>query len=190
MSVLARTNPFRAERIHSLKFRFHNDTWEQVLRRLELVDFRGAVVGPQGSGKTTFLFELGRQLQVLGHATQYFCIGQDKELNKVEWSKLANLQPGLTLLVDGTEILGPLRWYQFGVRTQTARAVIITRHAPCRWPTILSTHTTPALVADLITELLGSRLDPPDNDEVKRLFEIHRGDARQILRACYDSYSV
>src|SRR5579872_7088573 len=59
----ARDNPFRSEQIENLGYRLEGTTWMELLARCERLGYRCAVVGPYGSGKTTFLEELEKKLQ-------------------------------------------------------------------------------------------------------------------------------
>jgi hypothetical protein len=49
----ARDNPFAVRRVLKLRYRLSESGWDELLARLERLDHRAAIVGAEGSGKTT-----------------------------------------------------------------------------------------------------------------------------------------
>ena len=91
-------------------------------------------------------------------------------------------------MLDGAEQMGRLDWLQFHRRTQTAGGLIITSHRPGRLPTLLGCATTPALLTEIVTELLG---DPRSAAalQLDELYQRHAGNLRHALRELYDVYA-
>ena len=54
----ARDNPFSVERLHAVRYRTKEATFDEILQRLDEMNYRAAIVGPEGSGKTTLLGNL------------------------------------------------------------------------------------------------------------------------------------
>ena len=48
--VPARQNPFAIDRVTSLPFRLPEGDWPALMTRLQDLNYRGAVVGPHGTG--------------------------------------------------------------------------------------------------------------------------------------------
>ena len=46
-------NPFDSESLHLVPYGFDQTNWDSLLARLESLHYRAAVVGAEGSGKTT-----------------------------------------------------------------------------------------------------------------------------------------
>ena len=67
----ARENPFRMDRLEQVRYRPQGTTWGAILARLEALRWRAAVVGPEGSGKTTFLEDLAGILRGQGFEVRY-----------------------------------------------------------------------------------------------------------------------
>jgi ABC-type lipoprotein export system ATPase subunit len=54
----AKDNPFAVDRIGQIRYEPAAESWENLLVRLAAMDYRGAIVGPCGSGKTTLCEDL------------------------------------------------------------------------------------------------------------------------------------
>jgi len=67
-AVPAHANPFRVALTDALMYRPRNEDWPTMLARLEAMGWRGAVVGPHGSGKTTLIQSLVPALRQRGFA--------------------------------------------------------------------------------------------------------------------------
>ena len=183
----ARDNPFRVDRLHSLGFRPQGFTWKQLLSRLSAHDYRVSIVGPEGTGKSALLEQLGHQLEALGHRTRSIRLagGERRFLASGFERKLAReLQGDEILLFDGGDHLGPIAWQRFRIRMRRAKGIVITNHNHTRLPTLVTTQTSPSLLRDLITELAPGNWLP--RDELHALFTRTGGNVRRALRALYD----
>lgn len=186
----ARDNPFRTERILSLRYRFQGMTWPELLRQCERLRYRAAVIGPYGSGKTTLLEDLEPKLAEQGFATRL--VRAPNQHASFPPGFIAQLASQVTsreiILFDGAEQLRPLAWQWFKFRTRRAGGLIITAHKPGLLPTLWECRTSPLLLADLAAALLGhnpAELCP----HAKVLFGKHHGNLRDALRECYDILS-
>lgn len=187
----ARDNPFRVERLHALAYRLPAGLdWPAVFHRLAALGQRAAVVGPEGHGKTTFLLELAQRLEVeswrvthlrLEHRQRWFHADQRARCRRLGREDF--------LLVDSVEQLSTAGRAWLAWASRRAGGVVVTSHQPDRLPTLLVCETTPALLADLLAELLRDlgpaqavALGPLAAD----LFHHHQGNVRAVLRALYD----
>jgi ABC-type hemin transport system ATPase subunit len=62
----ARDNPFATVHVHRIRYRFDGLTWDQFMERLAQWNYRGAIVGPEGTGKSTLLEDLRPRLAERG----------------------------------------------------------------------------------------------------------------------------
>ena len=62
----ARDNPFSTARLQHIRYRFQAGSWDGFLEDLKQRRYRGAIVGPEGTGKTTLLEDLEPRLRDLG----------------------------------------------------------------------------------------------------------------------------
>jgi|DewCreStandDraft_4_1066084.scaffolds.fasta_scaffold119774_2 hypothetical protein len=179
----ARDNPFASARLHQLRYRLRGATWEDILARLEQLDWRAAVVGPHGSGKTTFLETLAPRLRARGFQIRLVRLSEDHPCfapDQLEPVFAGQDQRPLVML-DGAEQLGAWAWRRFLRRTRQAHGLLITTHQPGRLPTLWRCKTTPDLLAALVEELQPRSVAP-----VGMLFDRHAGNLRGALRELYD----
>lgn len=183
----ARDNPFRTERILSVRYRLEGATWPALLKRCEELQYRGALVGPHGSGKTTLLEDLDKKLRQQGFATRFLRLDHDHP--RFEPGILRRLTLELSsreiLLFDGAEQMDPVRWRWFKWRTARAGGLIITVHRPGRLPTLWECRTSPVLLAEIMAQLLGERSSHMP-ERSRHLFQKYQGNLRDALRECYD----
>lgn len=198
----ARHNPFRSERVEALRFRLSEGDWSALLDRLAAQRYRGAIVGPKGSGKTTLLLELAARLRGLGFAVDTVMADGAGPLSREASSALrprARSGQGI-LLLDGADRLGWWSWRRLRAALPAHRGLVVTLHRPGRLETLHTCRTSPALLAELVTELMQAADDRVsaarggafdlDDLSVARLFRASGGDLRQALRRLYDRWAV
>jgi hypothetical protein len=189
--VLARDNPFAAHRVLEVRFRLSGRSWEDLLARLARLRYRAAIVGLRGAGKTTLLEDLELRLPPLGFRPRPLRL--DQEHRRLERSFEAEFFQSLgardVVLLDGAEQMPRLAWWRFRRRCRTAAGLVITSHHPGRLPTLIECQTTPALLGEIVAQLLGDgqAVSPQD---IQRLHIRHRGNLRDALRELYDWFSV
>ena len=195
--MIASANPFRADCVEALPFRFVDGNWDALLARLEARGWRGALVGPKGSGKTTLLESLRRHfvqrgmivtaLRLSARAAERRPSGAPR--TPLPWRRLARLGPGDALLLDGAEQLGWPAWWRLRATTRRAGAVVVTTHRTGRLPAAALTRTTPALLEALVRALTPPG-DLPTPSAIQILFDQHQGNVRAALASLYDDWSV
>ncbi len=189
----ARENPFAVQRVERLLVfepAWLGLSWEEILARLGKLNYRAAVVGPHGSGKTTFLDGLEERLSKEGMSVTRLRLndesGAESKRQAVERAGAAG--PKDLLFFDGAEQLGPWGWWRLNRAARLAKGLILTQHRPGRLPTLFRTRATPAMLEAFANTLLegrdaGAR---PSPEELLTLFQHHRGNLREALLGCYD----
>ena len=183
MGVSARENPFRVERLHGVRYWEPGLTLDALADRAETQQWRCALVGGHGQGKTTLMLELGEHLAARGLPVQSAQVGDESH-----WENNVSPDPATIYLLDGAERLSPTAWLAFRWRMRAAKGMIITAHAPGRLPTLHTCRSTPETVSHLLRAL-----EPPDLDALlarsSMLHLQHAGDCRVILFALYDEFA-
>jgi hypothetical protein len=180
-------NPFRSEVIDGIRFRPQGCTWEDLLERLESLEWRAAIVGAEGTGKTALLDELAERSP--RRAARVELHGGETDPLPAAVDQLPEA-PGADTVVffDGAEQLGPFAWLRFRRRVGRAAGLVITSHRPGRLPSLILTTTSPTLLHDLVAEIV-----PDDIDALapglEALFDRHDGNVRSCLRDLYDLYA-
>jgi hypothetical protein len=190
----ARDNPFAAQRLEAIPYRFSEMAWADLIGRLADLRFRGALVGLHGRGKTTLLEELARRLELRGLRTRAITLHEgDRRLSRKQRQTLfRGLSSHDVLLVDGAEQLSRLAWLEIRTRSRAAGGLVITSHHPGLLPTLHECHTSPELLAGIIVEMVelaGPVADRPLPSS-EELFVRHGGNVRDALRELYDRYAA
>lgn len=181
----ARDNPFSTDRVLRVRYRLRDTTWPELLLRLEALNHRAAIVGPEGAGKTTLLEDLEPHLVARGFRVKHLRL--DDLQPAFDRAFLARFCDELSdrdvILFDGAEQLGFLAWQMFQRRTRAAGGLIITCHRSGVLPTLIRCRTDAQLLSDLIDTLRGDLPLACDRDA---LFARHNGNIRCALRELYD----
>lgn len=181
--MIAKNNPYNTERVATLlpfDPQWIGECWEGIERRLQELGGRGCVVGPHGSGKTTFLESFARRLRNRGE--EVVTLFLNRQQRRIPEDFYQQLSARSVLLFDGAEHLGWLARRRFLKRCSHLRMIVTTGHRPSRLPTLFQTKVSP----EVLERCMG-RLDPDgDNGMAEELFERHAGNLRHALLECYD----
>jgi hypothetical protein len=181
--IAAKDNPFATERVEALlpyEPEWIGQSWAAIDAAFARHDRRGAVVGPHGSGKTTFLETLARRLRESGEDVAPLFINRQRR--SIAPAYFTALTDRTIILFDGAEQLGPIAWRRFLNRTRHTRGLIVTAHRISRLPTLFETDASPTVLQRCI-----ERLDPEFTaGKSDALFDRHRGNLRHALLECYD----
>src|SRR5688500_14871545 len=161
------------------------------MERLEALNRRGAIVGPHGSGKTTMLEDLAERLEAAGLETIF--VRLDLVTPSLSLRRLGELSRRMTrsavLLIDGADLLP--RWQWLYLKWSTARrggGLVVTSHRPALLPVLHHSTTSPALLREVVAEVITPEPIPPTVD-IDRLYSAHQGNLREALRGLYDQYA-
>jgi hypothetical protein len=178
-------NPFNVQKLRSLRYRLAGQTWNDLLDRLAALDWRAAIVGPHGHGKTTLLQDLMPRLEARGFRIRSVMLHTGgRRLGREQRDLLfRDLDPRDILCVDGAEQLGRWSWLALRLRSRAAGGLLITSHRHGLLPTLVNCETTPDLLAGIVRDLLGGAGEGVDPAE---LLARHNGNVRDALWELYD----
>jgi len=185
----ARDNPFSVDRVHAIRYRPLDVTFDEILLRLRELNYRAAIVGPDGSGKTTLLEDLQQALERQGLKTRMVFVNDTASLDGPACRRLlSELNRDEILLLDGADLISRACWSLLKRHTIThALGLIITSHRSGLLPTLIDCATSPALLQEIVKEL-----QPADHpiaaDLLDRLYQHHHGNIRACLRGLYDLF--
>ncbi|MBN1507072.1 MAG: ATP-binding protein [Sedimentisphaerales bacterium] len=183
----ARDNPFAAERVARIRYRFAGTSLDDLLSRIEKMSYRGAIVGPEGSGKTTLLEDLRDALECQGVGTKLLFVNDASPLPEPRCRRfLSELDPQELVLLDGADAIRRSSWRLLRDHTSSrAAGLVITSHRPGLLPTLIECSTTPALLCGIVTDLAPQGC-PISVAQIDDLYTRHHGNLRTCLRELYD----
>jgi hypothetical protein len=192
-------NPFNVQKLRSIRYRLSGQTWDSLLERLATLNWRAAIVGPHGHGKTTLLQDLMPRLEAHGFRIRSVMLHTgDRRLGREQRDLLfRDLGPRDILCVDGAEQLGRWSWLALRLRSRAAGGLLITSHRAGMLPTLVDCETTPELLAGIVRDLLGGagearqagmeqRTDTVERPDPVELWARHGGNVREALWEMYD----
>jgi hypothetical protein len=187
----ARDNPFSTARLQHIRYRFQGGSWDGFLEDLKQRRYRGAIVGPEGTGKTTLLEDLEPRLRDLGFTPVRLRLTQEAPRFSPVMQQMidSRVSDRHILLFDGSEQMGWLAWKRFLWRLGEIGGLIITRHRAGRLPTVHRCTTSPDLLGGIARELLEGNADLTQK-QVHDLFRRHHGNLRDALRDLYDRFAL
>ncbi len=177
----AHLNPFRASRIDALPYVPVDQSWDRMLTRLVQMNFRGAIVGPHGTGKTTLVQSLIPRLNERGFGVHHGHITEaSPRLPKSWWCALNQCDEQTIIIIDGAERIHWWPWHRLLRLTANACGLLITAHEEGRLPTWIRTRVTTQVMLQLLNEL-----EPHGMHDAAQLLARHHGNARSVLRECF-----
>lgn len=190
----ARDNPLRSERVERLlpfQPQWLGTDWDEIMDRLRRLSWRGAVVGPHGSGKSTMLRGLAERLRQLGdwppaHSLQLGAEPERRLARDQLAALLAAARRGEFLMIDGAEQIGPFTWCRIRRAARSAVGLVITSHRRGRLPLLLATSTSPVTLERCLQRLLPGEPPPFSPEQVRELWRRHRGNVREALWEAYN----
>lgn len=184
--MLAKDNPLNTNRIESLSYRFYDDSFSSMLKRLGDLNHRAALVGPEGSGKTTLLLELKEHLEDSGIKAHLY--GLKKDRKKIPWQFwFKDFEPNSIILLDGAEQLSLLEFNLLKLKTQGLKGIVITSHRSGLLPTLLECTTSIELFEELLEKLVP--VDKPSRKSIEAAFKKHSGNIRMAFLELYDEFA-
>jgi len=164
-----------------LGFRLQGTSWDGLFDRLRALGNCGAILGPHGHGKTTFLDAFEAEFVARGHRVQRFFLN-DASPRLPDMLQFADDE---VVILDGAERLSWPLWRRFLWHARHARGIVITVHAGRRLPVLFTCTTSLPLMDNLLRELW-PEAPAHVRDDARDLFHRHDGNLRSVFRALYD----
>jgi hypothetical protein len=163
-------------------------TLETLVVQMAAADWRGQIIGPHGSGKSSLLAALRPALEAAGRELEWFALRLGQRSLPANARMAADWSATTQIVIDGYEQLGwPARWWiQRAARRQKA-GLLVTAHTDVGLPTLWNTLASEPLAQRIVAELLaGDELIAPE--DVSRCYQSHGGNVREMLLGLYDLY--
>lgn len=197
-------NPFATRYIRPGALAYHfpaEGSLAGLIDRLADCGWRGEILGPHGSGKSTLVRSLIPELTSRGMHVSLFTLRQGSrrlpptEGDGVEWFPPGGDEaapPGVVSrlwIIDGAEQLSWFAWWRLrGDCWWNGRGLIVTTHRPLGLPTLIRTSTTADLAWQLVRKLLAADQRSISQADVEEAFRRQDGNLRETLLALFDVY--
>jgi hypothetical protein len=186
----AKDNPFKVSSLEKIEFVFNNTDWPELLERLKVMNYRGALVGHHGSGKSKLLNEFEQKLIDKDFRIRKLFLNMDTR--KFPPGFLPTFYSKLTandiIMFDGAEQLSKMAWNRFEKKSSAAGGLVITCHEPGMLPTLIETESSVELFKRILAGIAPEEVDSLGN-ELEPLLKKHSGNLRDAFRELYDTYS-
>jgi hypothetical protein len=191
LGKLPTTNPFASACVRpgALPFVFPAGVDATVLvDRLRANAWRGQIIGPHGTGKSTLLHALAPAIAAAGRNVHWLrppgCLVVSEETTQ----KFDRNAPTL-LVIDGFEQFSPWSrwWRKFGAQRDNA-GLLVTAHCDMGLPMLYETQVDEALAQRLVATLVDGQTNLIDPRDVAQALREHQGNLRDALFALYDVY--
>lgn len=160
----------------------------EVVERLRAHGWRGSILGPEGTGKTTLLEDIEASLRVEGLAIHWIRLNLDSTVDERREAarRVRRMGASECCFFDGGEVLGWLAWRRLvGAVKRNGCGLVATVHRPSPLPVIYRTEADPGRTVSLARELAGEHWTPKMEGVALSSFREGRGNAREVFRACY-----
>lgn len=189
------TNPFstRWVRPGAVAYRFASGfDAEALVARLRDFGWRGAIVGPHGSGKSALLATLAPQVEQSGLIVRSVTLHDGQRRLPGDFAWPACDEPRGVIVVDGYEQLGWIaRWKLNSHCRRSGWGLLVTVHscgAAAEFPVLYRASPNLATVERLIEEQLPPHDGLIQAGEIAAAFRDHHGNVRETFFSLYDLF--
>ncbi len=180
----AKHNPFATSKVLQVRYTPQDCSWDDLLERLEYLQYRTAIVGACGSGKTTLIEDMHQRLTQQGLACRSIFVTIDVKVPFKTIRQILNTGVFDVLLIDGADHLNGLVWRWIKGATKRRKiGLVVTSHTPGMLPTLIECDTSPGLLSNIVTRLTPNTTDP---QLIENIYHKHNGNIRDALRQLYD----
>ena len=178
-------NPFatrRLERVLAFDPKLIGESWEGLHARWQSLGRSAFVVGPHGSGKTTFLDGFAEQLEA--PVTRFFFNEQACFLTHFDRKRMQGAA-GTVWLVDGDLHLPRSERRELMGASSLSSGLLVARHRVWRGPVLLRLKATAGLARELLRRAAPEHLERLQPQLPSRLARTS-GNLRELWMDCYD----
>jgi hypothetical protein len=188
------TNPFATcwTRPGALKFQFvDGESSERLLARLAASKWRGEIIGPHGSGKSTLVETLKPRLADAGFSVAAVTLRDGERCLPAGFLRRALTAVRPLVIVDGFEQLSWLSRQRLRFRIRRAAAgLVVTSHAPTGLPTLFQTQPDLSLARQLVSTLTEENFSSVSAADVAASHACHGSNFRELLFTLYDRHET
>lgn len=188
------TNPFatRYTRPGALRFRFPaGEDESKLVERRRLSHWRGQIVGPHGSGKSSLLAALAPALEAAGRRVRIVALHEGErrlKFTRRDWDEFSSSS---LLIIDGYEQLGRLARWSVDVNCRRRGCgLLVTTHRDLGLPLLFTTDARLDLAIELAHELLPVGQQAIRDADIEAAWRNRRGDMREMLFDLYDLFEL
>jgi len=195
--VCAKNNPFIVDRTDAIAFGFEETDFENIesfAKHAQTFNFRGAILGRHGRGKTTLQHDLHSWLCEHEIDCEFVFLPREKDLQTGAIENIMRRgQAGAIVLVDGLERLPFFRRQRLVNDSKSFAGFIATTHRPSRsissnrLQTLIRCRTSQRTLMAVLDSLELNR--PEIRAAGIPLLSKHNGNMRLVLRELYDQYA-
>jgi hypothetical protein len=174
--------------------RFHFPAGQEestLVERLRVNHWRGQIVGPHGTGKSTLLAALVPALEAAGRRVRFVTLHEgDRRLSfsRADWNQLSDR---CVLILDGYEQLGRLARWSVDLRCRRRGCgLLITTHRDLGLPLLFTTNSRLALAIELARELLPPGEQTIQDADIEAAWRERGGNLREMLFDLYDLFEL
>ena len=184
-----RCNPFSTKMVRpgSIAYRLPAGwTISRLADQLEALGWWGQVIGPHGTGKSTLLVELLRELRSRGRDCISFRGSQSRRWPRGEaaaWNRRTQI------VFDGFEQLClPSQIWLMWRCQRVGAGLLVTTHRSVGLSTLWKSGVSDALACELVNELTAEYTGVIEPDEVAAAMSLHGGNLREVFFDLYDRF--
>lgn len=193
-SADSETNPFatRWTRPGAFAYRFVGGVdARRLVDRLAAQRWRGQIVGPHGSGKSSLLKALLPEIEIAGRRVDRYSVASGQRWWWPGSERVAGWDSLTVVIVDGYEQLGAWsRWRLRRACRKRRAGLVVTAHADVGFDDLARTNVTLELAEQLVAELQASVPPLVTATDVRERYLPETGNFRELLFELYDLYEL
>ncbi len=187
------SNPFSTRRIRpgAIPYVFSpNEDAASLVARLQANAWRGQIVGPHGSGKTSLVVALLPEIARAGREPILVTLHDGERSLAAHQDEMDRATAATVVMIDGFEQLA--FWNKWRVRAfcrRRASGLLVTAHASVGLPTLTTTAVDLVRAQRVLDSLLPDATGS-DQAELQKVLAAHRGNLRDALFDLYDLHEL
>ena len=182
-------NPLATKFILRLDYYMSKQDWDLILGSLKSLSYRASVIGPNGSGKTTFLESLYSKLVANGFKVQYFTT-ENEPLRIVKILQV--LSKTDVVIIDGFQSLTYWqRALMLTILPKVNKGLVFSAHKSFNYPVLMETKGEFKILDQILRELISYDLISKFDliTVAKQFFNEEQANIRSVLLRMYDYLS-